>query len=192
MNTFLENPVPIWAVGAVLATFAGLVFLTRRNLPSLFALLGVVLLTLLLVLVERVVVTEREQVESAVGRLATAVEANDLPAVLALLDPASIKPRSDAQTLMPRLRIAKAHVAGTLAVEVDTMTNPHSATSRFRALLEAVDIRSGMKFVYFDEVEIVWHLQGDRWLVTDYTAKLRGQPVDAAKRVGGLQTPSLP
>jgi len=129
-NTLLENPTPIWAVGAVLATLTALIFLARRNLPSLFALVGVVVLTLLLVLVERIIVTEREEVEAAVYRLAAAVEANDLPAVLAHLDPASIKPTSDAKTLLLRLKIAKAHVGGTLSVDVDSSINPHQATSR--------------------------------------------------------------
>jgi len=56
VNILLENPLPIYAAGAVLATVCGLAFLARRNLPSLFALIGVVVLTLLLVLVERMVV----------------------------------------------------------------------------------------------------------------------------------------
>ncbi len=174
-NAVLENPAPIWAVGAVLTTLAALVFLARRNLPSLFALLGVVLLTLLLVLVEQIIVTQREEVEAAIDRLAAAVEANDLPAVLAHLDPTAIKPTTDAKTLLPRLKIAKAHVAGTLSIDMDHSAMPPRATSRFRALLDAVDRKSGMKIVYFDEVEIIWARKDDRWLATDYTAKASGR-----------------
>ena len=183
MNTLLENPVPIWAVGAVLATFAAIVLAARRNLPSLFALVGVVLLTLILVLVECLVVTEREEVEAAVYRLAAAVESGDLPAVFAMLDPAAVNVRSDATLLMPRLKIAKARVGGQLTVEVDLSTKPPQAVSRFRGLLDAVDTRSGVKFVYYDEVEITWLRQKGRWLVDDYTAKYRGKPVDPATRI---------
>ncbi len=62
MNTLLENPLPIIAGGAVLATLCGLVFLSRRTVPSLLALAVVVLLTLLLVICERLIVTPREEV----------------------------------------------------------------------------------------------------------------------------------
>ena len=42
MSVLFENPVPIYAVGAVLTTLCGLTFLVRRSLRSLLALAGVV------------------------------------------------------------------------------------------------------------------------------------------------------
>lgn len=175
MTWLLENPVPIWAVGIALGTLAGLVFLTRRTFVWLFVFVAIVGLTLLLALLEWLVVTEREEIELATHQLAAAVEANDLAAVLGMLAPTARQVRADAQTLLPRLQVAKAHVAGTLHVEVDTTASPEKASSRFRALLDAVDRREGMKIVYYDEIQLNWVRENQHWLVTSYTAKRRGQ-----------------
>ena len=176
MAWILENPVPIWATGAVLGTLAGLVFLTRRTLVSLLVLIGIVGFTLLLALMEQLVVTEREEVERATYQLAAAIEANDLDAILTFLAPTAGKVRSDAQALLARLQVAKAHVGGTLRVEIDASgTGGQDATSRFRALVDAVDRRGGMKIVYYDEVQLHWARQDERWLVTSYTAKNGGR-----------------
>ena len=175
MIWLLENPLPIWATGVVLGALAGLVFLTRRTLSPLLVLLSIVGLTLLLVLLEWTVVTAREEVELATYQLAAAVEANDPAAVLALLAPTARQVRDDAQALLSRLQVAKAHVGGTLHVEVDTNAIPEESISRFRALFDAVDRRGGMKIVYYDEVQLNWTRWEERWLVTSYTARNGGQ-----------------
>ncbi len=180
MVWILENPVPIWATGAVLGTLAGLVFLTRRTLVPLLVLAGIVGFTLLLALLEQLVVTQREEVERATYQLAAAIEANDLEAVLAFLAPTAKKVRSDAQALLARLQVAKAHVGGTLHVDIDSNGSGSNgsgpeAISRFRALVDAVDRRGGMKIVYYDEVQLHWASQDGRWRVTSYTAKNGGR-----------------
>ena len=187
MTWLLENSVPIWTVGAALGIFAGLVFLTRRTLSSLLVLVGLVGITLLLALLEWLVVTEREEVELATHQLAAAVEANDLPVLLAFLAPTGKQVRHDAEALLPRFQVAKTHVGGQLHVEVDTAVDPRQAISRFRALFDAVDRRTGMKIVYFDEVQLHWIHQDERWLVTAYTAKFRGKTFDPVKRVQELR-----
>ncbi|MEM9354338.1 MAG: hypothetical protein AAGA92_15130, partial [Planctomycetota bacterium] len=68
----LENPTPIYAAGAVLATLAVIALLARRNLPSLVALIAVLMLTAAGVIVERIVVTEVEEVELAVEQIVAA------------------------------------------------------------------------------------------------------------------------
>jgi hypothetical protein len=171
MTWLLENPVPIWIAGIVLGTLAGLFFLTRRTLASLGVLAGIVGLSLLLVLLEWMVVTASEEVELATHQLAAAVEANDLAAVLALLDPTASQVRGDAQKFLARLQVAKAHVGGTLRVEIDPNAALEEATSRFRALIDAVDRRGGMNVVYYNEVQLNWVRQNEHWLVTAYTAR---------------------
>jgi hypothetical protein len=183
MTWLLENPVPIWTVGAALGIFAGLVFLTWRTMSSLLVLSGLVGITLLLALLEWLVVTEREEVELATHQLAAAVEANDLPALLTFLAPTGKQVRHDAEALLPRFQVAKTHVGGQLHVEVDTAADPRQAISRFRALFDAVDRRTGMKNFYFFEVQHHRINQDERLLVTAYTAKFRGKTFDPVKRV---------
>jgi len=183
MTTLLEDPVPICAVGAVLATICGLAFLARRNLPSLMALVGVVLASLLLVLVEQLVVTDREEVETAVDELMLAIEENDLPAVVATIDPAAVEVRSDAESLMPQVRIEDTG-SSSLRVEVNTDAEGTTAVAKFRGKVDGIHKSSGQRVFYFEEVHLFWIKRDQRWLVTDYRVHTEGMPIDA---VDGLQ-----
>lgn len=177
MNFLLENPLPIYAVGAVLATICGLVFLARRNLPSLFALIGVVGLTLLLVLVERMVVTEHEQVETTLQQLMANLEAGAVPAVLALIDPEAAQMRADIEVLMPQADIEDTG-ATAVRIEVDTDAEPLTATSYFRGRVDGIHRSSGMRLFFFDEVEISWVKRGDAWLAEAYAVQLKGKRIN--------------
>jgi len=177
LNFLLENPLPIYAVGAVLTTVCGMVFLSRRTLPSLFALIGVVTLTLLLVLAERIVVTEREQVETTLHQLMTDIESNDLSAVLAHIDPQSTKMRADIEKLLPEANI-KDTGATSMQIEVDTNAAPPTALSSFRGRIDGVHRRSGMRVFFFDKVEISWVKQGDEWLAEGYAVQFKGKPIN--------------
>jgi len=160
------------------------VFFARRNLPSLFALIGVVVLTLLLVLVERMVVTEREQVEATLQQLMVGIESNDMPAVLALLDLAATKMRGDIENLIPQANIEDTG-ATAVRVEVDADAEPLRATSRFRGRVDGIHRSSGMRLFFFDEVEISWVKRGDAWLAEAYTVQLKGKPIDPVKSMRG-------
>ena len=177
MATLFENPLPIYAIGAVLTTVCGMAFLARRSLPSLLALIGVVVLTLLLVIVERVVVTEREQVETTLQLLMADVESGDIPAVLARIDSAALPMRADVEKLMPQATI-KDTGATAVRVEVDADAEPMTATSRFRGKIDGIHRRSGMRVFFFDEVEINWVKRNDKWLAESYAVKIKGQPID--------------
>lgn len=184
MNVLFENPLPIYAVGAVLATLCGLVFLARRNLASLLALIGVLLLTMLLALVEQMVVTDREQVETALYELMAAVEANDVSEVLSLIDPAATKMRGDVEELMPQATIEDAG-ATAVSIEVYPEDVPPLATSLFRGRVDGVHRRSGQRLFYFDKVVISWIKLNDQWLAYSYTAHWKGRPIDAVDSMRG-------
>ncbi len=184
MNFLLENPLPIYATGAVLGTVCGLAFLARRNLPSLFALIGVVVLTLLLVLVERIVVTEREQVEATLQQLMANLETGEVPAVLALIDPAAAPMRADVEILMPQATIEDTG-ATAVRVEVDADAKPLTATSRFRGRVDGIHRSSGMRLFFFDEVEIIWVKRGDKWLAEAYTVQLQGKTINPVESMRG-------
>lgn len=186
MNLLLENPLPIWATGAVLTTLCLVMVLARRSLASVLFLVAVVMFTLLMVLTEKLVVTEREQVEAALVQLTEVLEANDLAAMLALVDPSAVKVRADAETLMPQVKIKD---SGATAVQVElTDTEPLRATTNFRGRVDGVHNRSGTRLFFFDQVEIDWQKSGDRWLILNYRVYQQGQPIDAVKSVRGKRS----
>lgn len=184
MNLLLENPLPIWAAGVVLTTLCLVLVLARRSLASILVLGAVIALTLVLVLAERMVVTDREQVEATLSQLTDAIEANDLTAVLALMDPTATNVRTDAEKLMPQVKVRDAG-ATTVRVELDETSVPLRATSFFRGRVDGVHSRSGARLFFFDQVEIDWQKTGDRWLIVDYRVYQRGQPIEAVKSVRG-------
>ena len=179
MNLLLENPLPIWSLGAVCLAVSVIVFFAKRSLGSFLGMAGVIAVTLLSVFVERNIITPSEEVEQALATLMSAIEANNLSSVLAQLAPTAQHVRADAETLMPQLKIRETGSTA-VRVEVDESVHPPRATVHFRGRIEGTHAHSGSRIFYFDQVEIDWQESGDQWLVVDYRAKFRGKPVKAA------------
>jgi hypothetical protein len=184
MALVLENPLPIWSLGAVCLAISVIVFFARRSLVSIIGMIGVIAVTLLLVFVERFVITPSEQVEQSLVSLMDAIQANDLPAVAAMIDPSAKHVRSDAETLMPQVKV-KETGSTSVRVEVDKSANPLRATAFFRGRIDGTHAKSGVRIFYFDNVEIDWQQVGDQWLFVDYRVKFRGKPI---KPVDGFRT----
>jgi uncharacterized membrane protein (Fun14 family) len=180
VTTLLENPLPTLAVGAILATLCGLIFASRRTLPTLVAFAGVLIVTLLLLAMEQVVVTDRERVESALQKLLSAIEANDIPGVVAMIDPAAAALRSDAEAMMPMVKVED---TGATAVKValESTAEPVTATSNCRGRLRGIHQRTGQTIMYFDQVDFHWVRRDDDWLLEDFTAYFKGQPLSAVQ-----------
>jgi hypothetical protein len=185
MLIFLENPVAIAVLGALAATLAVVVYLAKKNLGSLVALGVVAVLTLLMLVVEKLVVTDREAVEAAVVQVMDAIEQNNLPGVLEFVDPAAKSVVTDAETLMPMVKVKTANASG-IDVEINDATSPPQATSTFRAYLDGVHGSSGMRLAYFNQrVDLFWVKQGNRWLIDRYMAYFDNQPIDAVGSARG-------
>lgn len=179
MTWLTENPLPIAVMGALVAAFAAIAFSARRNVGSLIALAGVVAATLLMLAVERLVVTDREHVEATLDGLMAAIEANDVPAALAFIDPAAADMRADAQALMPSVKVDAAR-ATSVEVELNERANPPTATSRFRGKLLGLHPQSGTPITYVNQqVDVQWIKRDGRWLADGYTAYFDGKPIDA-------------
>ena len=184
MTLFLENPLPIWALGSVCLAASLVVFFAKRSAGSMAVVAGVVAATILLLVVEKVVITPSEQVEESLSALMSAIEANDLPAVLGMIDPAATKVRSDAQILMPQIKVKE---TGSTAVRADVneAAQPPTATAYFRGRIDGTHARTGTRIFFFDKVEIDWRQSGDQWLIVDYRVMFRGKQVNP---VDGFRT----
>lgn len=183
MTLFTEKPVALAVLGGICSIFPLLVFLSRRTLGSLIALGGVLVIMLTLILVERLIVTDREAILTQQQGVLAAVESNNVPATLAFIDPNAANVRSDAQTLMPQVKVNRARRLGDVEVKLDPTSNNADATTSFRGFLEGVHTGSGLHFGYMDQVDIHWAKRNDKWLITGYTAYHNGQPIDAASSV---------
>ena len=184
MTLLLENPLPIWSAGAVLTAICLVLVFARRSLSSVVALIAVIAITLALAFVESLVITEREQVEESLDQLIDALEANDLAAVLAVVDPSANVVRSDAEALMSQVNIADAGATG-IRIELDDSAKPPRAMALFRGRIDGVHTRTGARVFFFDQVEIDWQKSGERWLILNYRVFQRGEAIDAVRSVHG-------
>ena len=168
--SIFENSLPIWVGGALLVTIALVVYQQTRAHWALGAVLGAIVLSGLLLAVERFIVTPREAVEQTLDDLAAAIETDDLPAVLTFIEPNAADVLADAQEIMPQVVIEKCRVASELVIEVDEAAQPMTAVARFKALGDVTIKRNNMRGGYFDTVEVRFTRdpQG-RWLVDGYT-----------------------
>lgn len=171
MLTWLaENSLPIWMLGAIALTMAAIVYFQTRSRGSFLGVMGVIAVTALLLLVNRLIETPREAVERTLYELAATVEANDVAGTLKFLAPsANADLRSDVETLMPTVRIERARVIGTPQIELNATQN--AATIQCRGIIIAVRRQDGMKGGDDDRLELHWVRSGDRWLLESYASQ---------------------
>lgn len=181
MAMFTENPLAVIVMGGVAATAALVFFLARRTGGSLVALASILAVTGLLIVAERVIVTEREEVEQSVAEMFEAIEANDVQRVLASVDPNSNLPK-DVQALMPLIHVEKCRTLSRLDVDLHMDQPPPSAVSTSRVALTGTHASSGTPVGYVNQrVDITWIKPAGRWVVTGYAAYYEGKPINAVE-----------
>lgn len=130
MKWLLEDPTFIWATGlTALAVLA--VMLTRTGRAVILAWMGgAAALLALMLLVEWLVVTEREEVEDTIHRMARALENNDLATLDAHVDPQAGLTRNDVALAMSRYEFSDASI-NDLDVRMNRLVAPPMATADF-------------------------------------------------------------
>ncbi len=169
MDIFLEGPWVFGALGALLITMAAIVYGMTGTAASQIGVVVAVLVTVGLIVFERLWETPREQIATTANSLFDAVQENNLPEVLKLIDPAAIEMRADAETLMPQFKVENAGMTET-RIELSGQPTPATATiSTKKAIIKARHLKSGMTGAYFDTLDLELKRTGDRWLITGYT-----------------------
>jgi hypothetical protein len=119
---------PFWAVA--LAACALLVILLIMFATGHWGLwkpaAGVVLLALVLVVVERLVVTDRERIEVVIDRAVQAALRNDMPEIEALIEPQANQLRRQIRSELAHARIVQLRVTHEV-VRVDSKSTPPTA-----------------------------------------------------------------
>jgi hypothetical protein len=168
MDFFFENPWRIVSIGiAVEAVLTFLLFQTGRG-KILWAMIAVALLTAAGVIVERLVVTDREAVENTLDAAVDAVKADNEKQLLACIAPSAKSPQEDAAWVLKRVTVEEAYLSG-LKITVNRSTNPPTAEAKFLAVGSAT-LKGGLVAHerYATHVTVRLRQEGGRWLVVDY------------------------
>ncbi len=169
MSALLESPWPSLMLGLALEAIL-IIALVRTGRGKILAAMAVVATaTIVLLLVERLVVTEREEVEDALASAAQALVSNDLEALLAIFSPDSPR-RGEVQSVLKRFAIREAHIGGDLEIHFNRQAVPPSVTTQFTGRAEIRDSRGQIPYEHvIRKFKVTLHRQGDRWLIYNFT-----------------------
>jgi hypothetical protein len=170
MSWIVEDPWTIIGIGAFVELLLAVAFFNTRRGAVLVGMGGVLLVVLLGVLVEWLVVTEKEAAENAILAAAKAAESNDPQKLLAFVAPEAAEVRAAIENYIGWVQIRDVDIRG-LDVKLDSGKPPH-AIARFTAYVDA-DTKS-LTLTHPNApllLEVTLRKEGDRWLVTKY--KLR-------------------
>ncbi len=167
----LEQPLVFLFAGAFAFAVSFAFWLQTRRPGALLAIGIVIGITTLGLIAERLVVTDAEEVEQTLRRVARDLERNDRAAVLQAISDSSTDLQAEVQSVLSRVRVSKVSVKRNLRVQVVERAGRKSAEARFNAVATVQD-RGGLAGpqVVPRFVVVRFRLQGQDWKVVDYQA----------------------
>jgi hypothetical protein len=165
MTWLLESPVTIIVLGSIVELMLVVALVRTGRGGFLWALIGAGAVTGALVVMERLVVTDREQIEQTFDQLSATLVTNDVAAVLKFIAPSATDVRKLAEMALPQVKIKRALITDSMAVDVNHGVNPPTAEARF---IGRFDIQSTPKVPYESIIRrfrIGLIKENDRWLI---------------------------
>lgn len=143
MNWIVEQPIVILFVGAFLFAAAGAIWVQTRDRRALVAVGGVVVVTALWLLLERLVVTEVEQVKQTIRSIANELENNNVDGVVNYISPENASLREEVRRTLSLVTVQKVSLKRNLTATITRRSAFTSAEARFNAVATIED-RSGL------------------------------------------------
>ena len=169
MPWITETIWPAVLIGLVVELVLTVMVVASGRGRLVWAMIGVLAVALGLVAIERLVVTEREEVALALDAVAVALTKNDLPLVLTYVATSAPHTRAAAQANLGRVAIHAARVGSDLKVDVRSEAQPPTATARFVAQFSGVEKSSQTRFDKFvQRLEIHLVKEDGQWRIAAY------------------------
>lgn len=168
MSWLFEDPTTLIVAGVLIEALLAVALVKSGRGALIPAMVGVLAVVGLGVLVERLVVTEREQVEATLDGVAAALEHNDVEGVLRFIDAAAGDIRSYVKSILPQLRITDARIYD-LIININHYSSPPSAQAEFTGRVKGNYRHEGpAEGLYLRQFTVDFRQEGDRWLITAY------------------------
>jgi len=168
MSTFLESPWPTVMLGLALEAILAIVLVQIRRPTVVALMIGVLAITVGVLVVERIVVTENEDVEDMLDGLAGALVSNDAARTMAMFTADSPR-RNEVEAILGRVTIRDARVGGDLEIRLNKLTIPPSATTYFTGRIDAKDNRGTIPYEHLiRRFKVTLHRYNGRWQLYDY------------------------
>jgi len=168
MTMFVESPWPAIMLCIVLEIMLGILFMRTGRGLVVVAMAVVLAVTAGMLVLERIVVTDTEQVEDTLHGIAEDLEANDVAAVLASFSPDC--PRlAQVRATLDGVTIRSASVGPDLEVRISQLTSPPTATAYFTGRIDGRDNSGTIPYDRFArKFKVKLQRRDGRWLITDY------------------------
>jgi hypothetical protein len=135
MNWLFEESLLVVVLGVAAAVILALAWLHTGYRPLLYTAAVCLLGTVLGVMLERRVVTDREAVEATLREAARDVERNDLESLLARVHSESPQIRAQAAAEFPKYVFQSVSIKSNLQITFDQPSDPSEATATFNVLV---------------------------------------------------------
>jgi len=168
MNVLYEQPLTILVVGALAVVVALVALIKTGRIGFLYGAGGLVLLTALLLLVERRTITVTEEVREVLDDISTELTTDNVPAVLDYIAPAAEGIRDKAERILKRVRVDRVSIKSNLKVTPKDGDENH-VVATFNAVAVGSERRGSIKdqpSPQFFTVEFV--RDGDAWRILSY------------------------
>jgi hypothetical protein len=170
MEWILENPFPAMVVGGITCVILGGGWLQTGRRPLLLLMIGAILLTVGAVLLEGLVVTDREEVESTLFEIASLVEQNEIEAAMQYAYSGSPQVRQEATSELSHYHFVSVDIKPNLEIQVFPNEDPPRATADFNVVV-VLGTRDGLiserRIPRYVEVTMYREVDG-QWRVSDY------------------------
>jgi hypothetical protein len=134
MSYLLEQPLAVVIVGVIAALGAGIAWTSTGRKEWLVGLGAVVVLTIGGLILEQVVVTDREAIESTLTEIARDVESNNIRALVRHIATGATVIQQAAEAEMPKYRFEECRVTKVHNIDIDATQEPRSALVEFNVI----------------------------------------------------------
>jgi hypothetical protein len=172
MNWLFESPLTIVVIGAVLLIALGAVWSQTGRKELLYALGATVALIVVGLIVERLVITDREAIRQTLLQIAADVESNNLPSVVKHVYSGAPGLKQKVEAEMPNYRFTECRLTKIHTIDIDASQEPRSAVVEFNVSATGSFSQGGFSISdtqvpRWVRLHMVKETDG-RWTVQDY------------------------
>jgi hypothetical protein len=181
-----DTPIYIVLIAIVLGVLVGVAWTASGRKELLYALGAIVLLTVVMLIVERAVVTDREAIRTKLAEIARDVQANDMQRVLGHIAKSNPSLIPQVQNEMPNYDFTECRVTKIHKTDIDASAEPRSAIVEFNVRFDGKFGRGGFEMrgpgVRWIRLQMVREEDG-QWRVLNYEhdvpqRSIMGVPID--------------
>jgi hypothetical protein len=164
-----EQPLMILFFAALAVGAAAIAFVQTQHRYAFWSLIVAVVVSALLLLAERMIVTPGEQVRLALRTVAARLEANDINGVLDGISPQAEAMRNEVRTRMRQFKVLSVSIKPNLKVTVGPQRPPRTAEARFNAVA-TLNVPGGGQSPWTIPRRLVvrFRREGEAWQITEY------------------------